>query len=103
MFKGRGKLSTNRPGAYQRKIVKNFAKINLSRFVLSALLVALSLVDLCYVIEAFVSNRSEDVSHSHPVFIVSNVVNILTFSLALYLQVAIQCSLVNCVRDKIAS
>ena len=58
-------------------------------------MVALSIVDLGYVVEAFVSNRYDDAVTSHPVFIVSNVVKIVTFSLALYLQVTIQCGLVK--------
>ena len=66
--------------------------INLFRFVLSTLLVALSIVDLGYVVEAFVSNRLDTIDvYSHSVFIVSNVVKIVTFSLALFLQVSIQC------------
>ena len=66
--------------------------INLFRFVLSTLLGALSIVDLGYVVEAFVSNRLDTIDvYSHSVFIVSNVVKIVTFSLALFLQVSIQC------------
>jgi hypothetical protein len=53
-------------------------------------------VDLGYVIEAFVANREDDDVYSHSVFIVSNLVKIATFSLALYLQVTDVNSMLTC-------
>jgi hypothetical protein len=53
------------------------------RFGLTFLLSVLSLVDLGYSVEAFVSDRD----NGYPVFIAANVVKVATFLLAFGLQV----------------
>jgi ATP-binding cassette subfamily C (CFTR/MRP) protein 1 len=62
--------------------------LNILRFSLNAILTVLCLVDLGYTVEAFASNREDDV-YAYSVFIVANVVRIATFVLALVLQVSV--------------
>jgi ATP-binding cassette subfamily C (CFTR/MRP) protein 1 len=62
--------------------------LNILRFSLNAILTVLCLVDLGYTVEAFASNREDDV-YAYSVFIVANVVRIATFVLALVLQVLV--------------